>query len=113
MGFATISSAPPSSDEAETSDAPAAAAAAGRIARASVPGSGLVSREDLGRATWLLLHTTAAQYPEKPTRRQQRDMRMFVSGACARATVLVATLCVIAAICTPPCLLMRLLNPPC
>ena len=73
MGFATISA--PPAPETMTADA----SAAGRIARASVPGNGLVSREDLGRATWLLLHTTAAQYPENPTRRQQRDMRMFVS----------------------------------
>lgn len=32
-----------------------------------------VSREDLGRATWTFLHTLAAQFPEHPTKQQQRD----------------------------------------
>ncbi|KAG8935076.1 hypothetical protein FRC01_009116 [Tulasnella sp. 417] len=30
--------------------------------------------EDLGRATWTFLHTTAAYYPEKPTPTQRSDM---------------------------------------
>lgn len=38
-----------------------------------------VSKEELGRATWTLLHTLAAQYPEKPTRSQQRDVKTMVS----------------------------------
>mmetsp|Transcript_23037 Transcript_23037/g.63985 ORF Transcript_23037/g.63985 Transcript_23037/m.63985 type:complete len:229 (+) Transcript_23037:244-930(+) len=39
---------------------------------------GPVSREELGRATWTLLHTTAAQFPDRPTRRQQKDARELV-----------------------------------
>jgi hypothetical protein len=45
---------------------------------ASAPVGG-VTREELGRATWTLLHATAAQFPEKPTRRQQRDARKLVT----------------------------------
>ena len=59
---------------------PTAAAAAG------------VTREDIGRATWLFLHTLAAQYPERPTRQQRRDAkalmdiltRMYPCGECAK-----------------------------
>jgi len=36
-------------------------------------------REELGRSTWLFLHTMAAYYPDSPTSRQQEDMRKFVS----------------------------------
>uniref|UniRef100_A0A061SB40 Sulfhydryl oxidase n=1 Tax=Tetraselmis sp. GSL018 TaxID=582737 RepID=A0A061SB40_9CHLO len=43
----------------------------------SAPG-GPVSQAELGRATWTLLHTTAAQFPERPTRQQQRDARKLV-----------------------------------
>jgi len=32
-----------------------------------------VTKEELGRATWTFLHTLAAQFPEHPTRQQQRD----------------------------------------
>lgn len=39
---------------------------------------GAVSKEDLGRATWTLLHTLAAQLPERPSRQQQRDVRQFI-----------------------------------
>lgn len=42
-----------------------------------------VSREDLGRASWTFLHTLAAQYPDKPTRSQQRDVKALVSS-CSR-----------------------------
>jgi FAD-linked sulfhydryl oxidase len=60
--------------------APTAAAVAG------------VTREDIGRATWLFLHTLAAQYPVRPTRRQRKDAaalmdiltRMYPCGECAR-----------------------------
>ena len=31
-----------------------------------------VSKEDLGRATWLLLHSIASQYPDEPTEREKR-----------------------------------------
>ncbi|CAM6084702.1 unnamed protein product [Calypogeia fissa] len=34
-----------------------------------------VSKEDLGRATWTFLHTLAAQFPEHPTKQQQRDAK--------------------------------------
>ncbi|BBM97760.1 mitochondrial FAD-linked sulfhydryl oxidase [Marchantia polymorpha subsp. ruderalis] len=34
-----------------------------------------VSREDLGRATWTFLHTLAAQFPDQPTKQQQRDVK--------------------------------------
>eukprot|EP00882_Tetradesmus_deserticola_P004258 GHRQ01004498.1.p2 GENE.GHRQ01004498.1~~GHRQ01004498.1.p2 ORF type:complete len:156 (+),score=80.00 GHRQ01004498.1:27-470(+) len=43
-------------------------------------GSQLTSKEDLGRATWTLLHTLAAQLPEHPTRQQQRDARQLVDS---------------------------------
>ncbi len=35
-------------------------------------------REELGRATWTLLHTLAAQFPDKPSRQQQKDARTLV-----------------------------------
>jgi hypothetical protein len=37
-----------------------------------------VTREELGRATWVFLHTLAAQFPERPTRQQQRDARSLM-----------------------------------
>jgi hypothetical protein len=37
-----------------------------------------VSKEELGRATWTFLHTLAAQYPEKPSRQQQKDVRTLM-----------------------------------
>ena len=50
-----------------------------------------VSREEIGRATWTFLHTLAAQYPEKPTFSQKKDVknlidiltRMYPCGECA------------------------------
>ena len=41
-----------------------------------------VTREDLGRATWLLLHTLAAQYPDKPNKQQKKDVTMMVRPMC-------------------------------
>eukprot|EP00884_Botryococcus_braunii_P023461 jgi/Botrbrau1/979/Bobra.114_1s0020.1 len=38
----------------------------------------LSSKEQLGRATWTFLHTLAAQFPPKPTRRQERDVRTMI-----------------------------------
>lgn len=35
-------------------------------------------KAELGRATWLLLHTLAAQYPDSPTRQQQKDVRTMI-----------------------------------
>ena len=34
--------------------------------------------EVLGRATWTFLHTLAANYPEKPSKQQQREMSGFM-----------------------------------
>ena len=42
------------------------------------------TKEDLGRATWTFLHTFAAQYPDEPTRRQERDARELI-GLMTRA----------------------------
>ena len=33
---------------------------------------------ELGRCSWLLLHTIAAYYPDKPSAEQQSDMKQFV-----------------------------------
>ncbi|KAI5066931.1 hypothetical protein GOP47_0017459 [Adiantum capillus-veneris] len=37
------------------------------------------SKESLGHATWTFLHTLAAQFPEKPTRQQQRDAKELMA----------------------------------
>ncbi len=37
-----------------------------------------LNRRELGRASWAYLHTLAAYYPEKPTKKQQEDMTNFV-----------------------------------
>lgn len=73
--------------QAASSDAPSSSGQ-GR----SSGSAGTVSREEVGRATWTFLHTLAAQYPEHPTRQQQRDAknlvdiltRMYPCGECAR-----------------------------
>lgn len=41
------------------------------------------SKEELGRATWTLLHTMAAQFPDRPAPSQQRDVKNLVRGATA------------------------------
>lgn len=43
-------------------------------------------REEVGRATWTLLHTIAAQFPDKPTKRQQQDVKALVRQVAIRAT---------------------------
>ena len=40
---------------------------------------GPVTREDLGRSTWLLLHTLAAQYPGRPSKQQRKDVAALVA----------------------------------
>ena len=37
-----------------------------------------VTKEELGRATWTFLHTLAAQWPQQPTRQQQKDVAALV-----------------------------------
>ncbi len=39
-----------------------------------------LTKEDLGRATWLLLHTIAAQYPANPSKQQRKDVAALVRG---------------------------------
>lgn len=39
-----------------------------------------VTREELGRCTWTLLHTLAAQYPENPTRAQKQSARNLINS---------------------------------
>jgi FAD-linked sulfhydryl oxidase len=39
-----------------------------------------VTKDDLGRASWVFLHTLAAQFPEHPTRQQQRDARQLMDS---------------------------------
>lgn len=41
---------------------------------------GPVDKDELGRATWTFLHVLAAQYPEQPTKTQQKDVRALVSS---------------------------------
>ncbi|XP_042408398.1 FAD-linked sulfhydryl oxidase ERV1-like [Zingiber officinale] len=37
--------------------------------------AGPLTKEELGRATWTLLHSIAAQYPDHPTRQQKHDAK--------------------------------------
>ncbi|CAN6296071.1 unnamed protein product [Urochloa humidicola] len=34
-----------------------------------------LTKEEVGRATWMLIHTIAAQFPDEPTRQQKRDAK--------------------------------------
>jgi len=47
---------------------------------AAPPSQCPADREELGRSTWTLLHTTAAYYPQKPTQHQQTTMRQFITS---------------------------------
>ncbi|KAK1359001.1 Sulfhydryl oxidase [Heracleum sosnowskyi] len=38
-----------------------------------------VSKEELGRATWTFLHTLGAQFPDKPTRQQKKDVKELMA----------------------------------
>lgn len=52
----------------------------GMLSSASSTGdSSAAMKAELGRATWTLLHMLAAQFPEKPTRQQQRDARELIT----------------------------------
>ncbi len=70
--------------------APASFAPSGASSR--LPSTAAEAKADLGRATWTLLHMMAAQWPDRPTRGQQRDARALVDcltrvypcGDCAR-----------------------------
>ena len=42
-----------------------------------------VTREDVGRATWTLLHSVAAAYPERPSRAQRRAAAALVDSLAA------------------------------
>ncbi|XP_030553507.1 FAD-linked sulfhydryl oxidase ERV1 isoform X1 [Rhodamnia argentea] len=42
-------------------------------------GAAPVTKEELGRATWTFLHTLAAQYPDKPTRQQKKDVKELMA----------------------------------
>eukprot|EP00195_Chlamydomonas_chlamydogama_P010288 CAMPEP_0202892894 /NCGR_PEP_ID=MMETSP1392-20130828/2573_1 /ASSEMBLY_ACC=CAM_ASM_000868 /TAXON_ID=225041 /ORGANISM="Chlamydomonas chlamydogama, Strain SAG 11-48b" /LENGTH=245 /DNA_ID=CAMNT_0049577027 /DNA_START=392 /DNA_END=1130 /DNA_ORIENTATION=- len=61
-------------------------------ATGAVVARGATSKEDLGRATWTLLHTLAAQLPDQPSRQQQQDVkaliniltRIYPCGDCAK-----------------------------
>lgn len=66
---------------ATTAAAATAAAATAAAATAAAPGPPSdcpADVETLGRGTWTLLHTIAAQYPTRPTTGQQADVRGFV-----------------------------------
>ncbi|KAF5022767.1 hypothetical protein F66182_5182 [Fusarium sp. NRRL 66182] len=55
-----------------------AAAKAQPVATQGPPADCPPDVEVLGRSTWTLLHSIAAQYPEQPSRRQQSDLLSFV-----------------------------------
>ncbi|KAG1342063.1 putative FAD-linked sulfhydryl oxidase ERV1 [Cocos nucifera] len=38
-----------------------------------------LTKEDIGRATWTLLHSIAAQFPDQPTRQQKRDAKELMA----------------------------------
>uniref|UniRef100_A0A1D1XWU7 Sulfhydryl oxidase n=1 Tax=Anthurium amnicola TaxID=1678845 RepID=A0A1D1XWU7_9ARAE len=55
-----------------------------------------LTKEELGRATWTLLHTIAAQYPDHPSRQQKRDAKDLSeprTGWITRGVLAMAMLC--------------------
>jgi hypothetical protein len=42
--------------------------------------SSVTNKAELGRATWVLLHTLAAQYPARPTKHQRADVKTFITS---------------------------------
>lgn len=47
-------------------------------ANGKLPSDCPLDKNDLGRASWSLLHTIAAYYPDKPSVRQQSDIKNFM-----------------------------------
>ena len=58
--------------------AAAAAATTGTSNSSQVPDDCPPDVEQLGRSTWTLLHTIAANYPKSPSYREQSDLRTFM-----------------------------------
>ncbi|PNW85134.1 hypothetical protein CHLRE_03g173200v5 [Chlamydomonas reinhardtii] len=58
-----------------TATSPLAAGAASMSAAAQAAAT---AKAEVGRATWTLLHMLAAQFPDRPSRQQQRDARTLV-----------------------------------
>ena len=86
-GHSTLAESSPSlqtasATESEVSGFPRTHLANSRQAPTSIgtPIDQYTSREELGRATWLLLHTLAAQYPDKPSKQQRKDVTAMVRG---------------------------------
>lgn len=48
-----------------------------------------VTREDLGRSMWIVLHSFAAQYAVKPTDEERDDMKRFLDGFIAHYPCLI------------------------
>ncbi len=44
----------------------------------AVSAAATISKEELGRSTWTMLHTLAVQYPQTPTKQQQKDVKTLV-----------------------------------
>ena len=42
-----------------------------------------LDRSELGKSSWDLLHTIAANYPDQPSEEQQRQMTAFIEGLAA------------------------------
>lgn len=72
MGLHTAAAAPSTA----LTSAPSPAAAA--VQRPHSSSGRQVTKEELGRATWTFLHTLAAQFPEHPSRQQQKDARTLM-----------------------------------
>ena len=63
---------------------PCAAQPDNRAPLASASISSHVTKETLGRSTWLLLHTMAAHYPDQPDKSQQKIMHNMVHTFCTQ-----------------------------
>ncbi|CAM9750901.1 unnamed protein product [Hapterophycus canaliculatus] len=64
---------------AKTDESTAVAAAAANVSASGNDGCPL-DKGELGAATWGLIHTTAAHYPEKPSEETQSHARAFMSS---------------------------------